>query len=67
MFCGAEVTDAMGVSGKWIRALVGLKKPEKSQSSEKNENVGIISINLKKKKKTFYFSSFVKSFYILII
>ncbi|XP_030960777.1 protein IQ-DOMAIN 1 isoform X1 [Quercus lobata] len=28
----------MGVSGKWIRALVGLKKPEKSQSSEKNEN-----------------------------
>ncbi|KAM6595797.1 hypothetical protein CsatA_006321 [Cannabis sativa] len=28
----------MGVSGKWIRALVGLKKTEKSQSSEKDEN-----------------------------
>uniref|UniRef100_A0A2N9FGX6 DUF4005 domain-containing protein n=1 Tax=Fagus sylvatica TaxID=28930 RepID=A0A2N9FGX6_FAGSY len=28
----------MGVSGKWIRALVGLKKSEKSQSSEKDEN-----------------------------
>ncbi|KAE8674913.1 protein IQ-DOMAIN 1-like isoform X8 [Hibiscus syriacus] len=28
----------MGVSGKWIKALVGLKKTEKSQSSEKGEN-----------------------------
>ncbi|XP_060169957.1 protein IQ-DOMAIN 5 [Lycium barbarum] len=28
----------MGVSSKWIRALVGLKKPEKSHSSEKDEN-----------------------------
>ncbi|XP_031267091.1 protein IQ-DOMAIN 1-like isoform X1 [Pistacia vera] len=28
----------MGVSGKWIRALVGLKKSEKSPSSEKDEN-----------------------------
>lgn len=28
----------MGVSGKWIKALVGLKKPEKSHSSEKDEN-----------------------------
>lgn len=28
----------MGVSGKWIKALVGLKKPEKSHSSEKEEN-----------------------------
>ncbi|XP_015158436.1 protein IQ-DOMAIN 1 [Solanum tuberosum] len=28
----------MGVSGKWIRALVGLKKSEKSHSSEKEEN-----------------------------
>jgi len=47
----------MGVSGKWIRALVGLKKPEKSQSSEKNENVGIISIIFffEKKKKLFTF------------
>ncbi|XP_057480289.1 protein IQ-DOMAIN 5-like isoform X2 [Actinidia eriantha] len=27
----------MGVSGKWIKALVGLKKSEKSQSSEKDE------------------------------
>lgn len=32
----------MGVSGKWIKALVGLKKSEKSPSSEKDENVGII-------------------------
>lgn len=30
----------MGVSGKWIRALVGLKKQEKSHSAEKDENVG---------------------------
>lgn len=30
----------MGVSGKWIKALVGLKKSEKSQSSEKDENRG---------------------------
>ncbi|KAE8692983.1 protein IQ-DOMAIN 1-like isoform X8 [Hibiscus syriacus] len=28
----------MGVSGKWIKALVGLKKTEKSQSSKKGEN-----------------------------
>lgn len=28
----------MGVSGKWIKALVGLKKQERSQSSEKDEN-----------------------------
>ncbi|XP_009785649.1 protein IQ-DOMAIN 5 [Nicotiana tabacum] len=28
----------MGVSSKWIRALVGLKKAEKSHSSEKDEN-----------------------------
>ncbi|PPD74459.1 hypothetical protein GOBAR_DD28607 [Gossypium barbadense] len=31
----------MGVSGKWIKALVGLKKSEKSQSSEKVENVSL--------------------------
>ncbi|MBA0650625.1 hypothetical protein Goklo_018020 [Gossypium klotzschianum] len=29
----------MGVSGKWIKALVGLKKTDKSQSSEKKVNV----------------------------
>lgn len=28
----------MGVSGKWIRSLLGIKKPEKSQPSEKDEN-----------------------------
>ncbi|KAI5323175.1 hypothetical protein L3X38_032247 [Prunus dulcis] len=28
----------MGVSGKWIKALVGLKKSEKSESSERDEN-----------------------------
>lgn len=37
----AKVTAIMGVSGKWIRALVGLKKSEKSPSSEKDENVCI--------------------------
>lgn len=32
----------MGLPGKWIKALVvGLKKSEKSQSSEKDENVVI--------------------------
>ena len=33
----------MGVSGKWIKALVGLKKSEKSQSSVKDDNVSTIS------------------------
>ncbi|KAK2991142.1 hypothetical protein RJ640_015821 [Escallonia rubra] len=28
----------MGVPGKWIKALMGLKKPEKSQPPEKDEN-----------------------------
>ncbi|GMP99149.1 hypothetical protein CsSME_00046742 [Camellia sinensis var. sinensis] len=28
----------MGVSGKWIKALVGFKKSEKSESSERDEN-----------------------------
>ncbi|GAA0172681.1 hypothetical protein LIER_26455 [Lithospermum erythrorhizon] len=28
----------MGVSGKWIKALVGLKKSDKSESSKKDEN-----------------------------
>ncbi|KAJ1393790.1 protein IQ-DOMAIN 1 isoform X1 [Sesbania bispinosa] len=28
----------MGVSGKWIRSLVGLKKSEKPESSEKDGN-----------------------------
>ncbi|KAK8683305.1 hypothetical protein V6N13_039369 [Hibiscus sabdariffa] len=37
-FCGFLCALAMGVSGKWIKALVGLKKTEKSQSSEKGEN-----------------------------
>ncbi|CAL5425562.1 unnamed protein product [Camellia sinensis] len=36
--CGrAEGISIMGVSGKWIKALVGLKKSEKSQSSNKDE------------------------------
>ncbi|XP_017425673.1 protein IQ-DOMAIN 5 isoform X2 [Vigna umbellata] len=30
----------MGVSGKWIRALIGLKKSEKPESSQKDGNVG---------------------------
>jgi len=30
---------AMGVSGKWIRALIGLKKSVKPESSEKDGNV----------------------------
>ncbi|XVE79152.1 hypothetical protein DITRI_Ditri14bG0035100 [Diplodiscus trichospermus] len=33
----------MGVSGKWIKALVGLKKSEKSQTSEKEENRASVS------------------------
>lgn len=28
----------MGVSGKWFKALVGIKKSEKSQSLDKDEN-----------------------------
>ena len=35
----------MGVTGKWIKALVGIKKSEKSESSVKEENVGIISFS----------------------
>jgi hypothetical protein len=31
----------MGVSGKWFKALVGLKKSEKSQSLDKEENVSL--------------------------
>ncbi|KAJ8768147.1 hypothetical protein K2173_021087 [Erythroxylum novogranatense] len=41
-----KVTGTMGVSGKWIKALVGLKKSEKSQSSEKEENTS----NVKKSR-----------------
>lgn len=37
---GTIQTVIMGVSGKWIKALVGLKKSERSKSSEKDENVG---------------------------
>lgn len=37
----------MGVPGKWIKALVGLKKSEKPESSEKNGNVSIaLSLSL---------------------
>lgn len=36
----ATETIVMGVSGKWIRALVGSKKTQRSQSSDKDENVG---------------------------
>ncbi|KAJ8750212.1 hypothetical protein K2173_014127 [Erythroxylum novogranatense] len=38
----------MGVSGKWIKALVGLKKSEKSPSSEKDE----ITSNVKKHRNS---------------
>lgn len=39
--------DTMGVSGKWIKALVGLKKSEKSGSSKKEEKVAIfLTFNL---------------------
>lgn len=30
----------MGAPKKWIRALLGLKKSDKSTSAEKDENVG---------------------------
>lgn len=43
---GATETIIMGVSGKWIKALVGLKKSERSKSSEKDENVGAHLITL---------------------
>jgi hypothetical protein len=36
------VTGTMGVSGKWFKALGGLKKSEKSQSLDKDENVGFL-------------------------
>lgn len=38
------LTCSMGVSGKWIKALVGFKKSEKSPASENNENVSICFI-----------------------
>lgn len=31
----------MGVSGKWIRALIGLKKQEKSQHSGEDGHVSV--------------------------
>lgn len=37
----AEAT-VMGVSGKWIRSLIGLKRPEKSLATEKDDNVSMI-------------------------
>ena len=36
-----ELKGYLGVSGKWIKSLIGLKKSEKSQSSEKDEKVDI--------------------------
>lgn len=35
------VNDTMGVPGKWIRALVGLKKSDKAESSDKDVNVSM--------------------------
>nr|XP_043628098.1 protein IQ-DOMAIN 5-like [Erigeron canadensis]XP_043628099.1 protein IQ-DOMAIN 5-like [Erigeron canadensis] len=29
----------MGISGKWIKSLIGIKKPEKTQQSDSNENI----------------------------
>lgn len=40
----------MGVSGKWIKALVGLKKSDKSPSSEKDENRAAASKNRHRRK-----------------
>ncbi|KAL8140908.1 hypothetical protein V2J09_006929 [Rumex salicifolius] len=37
IFDVANFKSIMGVSGKWIKALVGLKKSEKSHSTEKDE------------------------------
>ncbi|KAL8092488.1 hypothetical protein AgCh_034676 [Apium graveolens] len=42
-FCDRAETIIMGVSGKWIRALVGSKKSQRSQSSEKEENRDLAS------------------------
>lgn len=41
----------MGVSGKWIKALVGLKKTEKSKCSEKGENRVMASGKFQVQKK----------------
>jgi len=35
-------TGDMGVTGRWIKALVGLKKSERSPSSVKTESVGFL-------------------------
>lgn len=35
------MNDTMGVSGKWIKSLIGIKKSEKPESSEKDGNVSI--------------------------
>ncbi|XP_012446126.1 protein IQ-DOMAIN 5 [Gossypium raimondii] len=47
----------MGVSGKWIKALVGLKKSEKSQSSEKVENRATGSKFLHRRKHSVEFDT----------
>lgn len=43
-FGRAEAAFVMGVSGKWIRSLIGLKRPEKSNSSVNDENVSSTSL-----------------------
>lgn len=40
------MTTNMGVSGKWIRALVGLKKQEKSKRSGEDGHVSFLIILL---------------------
>lgn len=52
--------DNMGVSGKWIKALVGLKKSEKSQSSEKDESVSNFLFYKFPNFVCFFFSCLVK-------
>ncbi|XP_057954326.1 protein IQ-DOMAIN 5 [Malania oleifera] len=41
----------MGVTGKWIKALVGLKKPEKPQSSNKDENRTLVAGKFRHRRK----------------
>lgn len=41
----------MGVSGKWFKALVGLKKSEKSQSLDKEENQGATASKSRHRRK----------------
>lgn len=58
------MNDTMGVSGKWIKALVGLKKSEKPESSDKDGNVSI-TFCLPPASSLFFLASLFPSFCIV--